>query len=175
MRKTIVGVAAAAAAIGIGGAAVAGGFQYRTTATGAEEVPVNSSTAEAKLNLKLDRKSDSATSNLRITEPIENAFMAHLHKGAVGANGPVAVWLYPSAPPGVPIPGTFTGQLAKETFGPDDLCWSPTAPYCVAGEGDWDAFVADLDAGLLYLNVHTAAFPGGEVRGQVHANHEHGG
>lgn len=174
MRKTILGVAAAVALVGIGGVAVAGGFQYRTTATGAEEVPVRSTSAEAKLNLKLDRRSDSATYNLRITEPIEDAFMSHLHKATVGANGPIAVWLYPSAPPGVPIPGSFTGQLAKETFGPESLCYSPTAPYCVAGEGNWDAFVADLDAGLLYLNVHTAGFPGGEVRGQLHTNHKHG-
>lgn len=30
-----------------------------------------------------------------------------------------------------------------------------------------DAQVADLEAGRLYLNVHTANFPDGEIRGQV--------
>jgi hypothetical protein len=171
MRKAIIGAAATAAALAVGGAAVAGGFQYRTTATGADEVPANLSTAEAKLNVKVDREDRTATYNLRITEPITDPFMAHLHKAPAGSNGPIAVWLYPSAPPGVPIPGAVSGRLAKDTIEPADLCYSPTAPYCVAGEGNWDAFVADLDAGLLYLNVHTAAFRAGEVRGQVHGNH----
>lgn len=171
MRKTIVGAAAAVVALGLGGAAVAGGFQYRTTATGAEEVPVRSTTAEAKLNLKLDREAAQATYNLRITEPIENLTMAHLHRGAAGSNGPIAVWLYPSAPPLQLIPGTTEGRVAKGTIDAASLCYSPTAPYCSDGEGNWDAFVADLDAGMLYLNVHTTQFPPGEIRGQVHAGH----
>ncbi|MDR7418888.1 MAG: CHRD domain-containing protein [Armatimonadota bacterium] len=30
---------------------------------------------------------------------IQNVQMAHIHIGAAGAAGPVAVWLYPPAPP----------------------------------------------------------------------------
>ena len=30
-----------------------------------------------------------------------------------------------------------------------------------------DAQLADLQAGKLYINIHTAKFPGGEIRGQV--------
>ena len=171
MRKTILGVAATAAVIGIGGAVVAGGFQYRTTATGAEEVPVRSTTAEAKINIKVGK--DAASYNLRFTEPISNVTQAHLHKGAVGVNGSIAVWLYPSAPPLLLVPGVSEGRFVKSTFDASDLCYLPTAPYCVEGAPDSDAFVADLDAGNLYLNVHTSAFPGGEVRGQVHPNHQH--
>ncbi len=30
-----------------------------------------------------------------------------------------------------------------------------------------DAQLADLEAGRLYVNIHTAANPGGEIRGQI--------
>jgi hypothetical protein len=32
-----------------------------------------------------------------------------------------------------------------------------------------DAQIADLEAGKWYFNVHTAAHPGGEIRGQLQA------
>jgi hypothetical protein len=34
-----------------------------------------------------------------------------------------------------------------------------------------DAQIADLKAGKWYFNVHTAAHPGGEIRGQVAPAH----
>jgi hypothetical protein len=173
MRRTFLGVAAAVAVMGIGGAAVAGGFQYRTTATGAEEVPVRSTSAEAKINIKVGP--GSATYNLRFTEPITDVTQAHLHRGDPGTNGPIVVWLYPSAPPLSLVPGESEGRFVRSTLDTTSLCIAPSSPYCVGGVGDWDAFVADLDAGKLYLNVHTVEFPGGEIRGQVHPNHKHGG
>ena len=179
MRKTIVTAAAAAAvvAVGVTGSALAGGFQFNATATSAEEIPppgvVVVSDAEAKVNIKLDRANDSATYILRVTEPIENLTQSHLHRGAPGVNGPVAIFLYPAAPPMQLIPGTTEGIVRKGEWTQANLCYTPTAPYCVNGVGNWDAFIADLEAGNLYLNLHTTAYPPGEIRGQVHANHEH--
>ncbi len=63
---------------------------------------------------------------------------AHIHVGAVGQNGGVVV----------PLNGGGTrycgvsGRLSAQT-------------------------IADLRSGGMYVNVHTAAFPGGEIRGQV--------
>ena len=132
------------------------------------------STAAGKVNVKLDQEARTATYNLRITEPITNVLQAHLHRGAAGSNGPIAVWLYPSAPPASLIPGVTEGALAHGEFGPSNLCYSPTAPYCVNGVGNWDGFVTDLENGNIYANVHTVAYPGGEIRGQVHHNPDHG-
>jgi hypothetical protein len=67
------------------------------------------------------------------------ATMAHFHKGAVGVAGP----------PVVAVPAT---SLASPMTGMATLT---------------DAQVADLEAGAWYFNIHTAANPGGEVRGQV--------
>jgi hypothetical protein len=66
------------------------------------------------------------------------AIAAHIHgPAAPGANAGVAV---PFASPASPISGTATLT---------------------------DAQAADLDAGNYYVNVHTAANKGGEIRGQI--------
>jgi hypothetical protein len=65
--------------------------------------------------------------------------MAHIHgPAAVGANAGVVVPF--KAPVTSPITGTATLT---------------------------DAQMADLEAGKYYANVHTAANPGGEIRGQL--------
>ncbi len=70
------------------------------------------------------------------------ATMAHFHgPAATGKNGPVEVWLTPKGEPvSSPIKGTATLSPAEAT---------------------------QLEAGDLYINVHTKAHPGGEIRGQV--------
>jgi len=178
MHKTVVGAIAGAAAFAIAGVAVAGGFQFKTTLTSSEEGPppgvvLVRTTAEAKVNIKLDSANRTATYNLRVTEPITDVLQAHLHKGPPGEIGPVAVFLYPPAPPASLIPGITEGSLARGEFGPSNLCYAPTAPYCVNGVGQWDAFVSDLEAGNIYANVHTVVNPAGEIRGQVHRNSDH--
>lgn len=64
---------------------------------------------------------------------------AHIHEAAAGANGPVI------------IPLTKNGDT-----------------YAVpAGAKLTDAQFASFQAGKLYVNAHTAANPGGEIRGQL--------
>ncbi len=65
--------------------------------------------------------------------------MAHIHQAAEGANGPVIVPMTQSG-------NTFT--------------FPPTAKLT---DAQYDAY----KAGNLYINVHSAAFPGGEVRAQL--------
>jgi hypothetical protein len=67
-----------------------------------------------------------------------SATASHIHLGAMGMAGPV---LYPLT--------LVSPTLAKgsQTVTPDDLL--------------------NLDAGLLYINAHTAANPNGEIRGQI--------
>ncbi len=62
---------------------------------------------------------------------------AHFHYGAAGISG------------GVAYPLTFSGNT---------LTGSIVAPF---------TFVDSLFRGLIYVNIHTAANPGGEIRGQV--------
>jgi hypothetical protein len=173
MRRLIITSAAALATFGVAGTAFAATLQFRADPSGEFEVPANPSSASADFKLKVSGNEDSARYDLKIDEPIENLFMAHLHVAAAGVNGPIAVWLYPHDASGPrPIAGSFEGRLAKDVITPDDLCYSPAAPFCDdSGEvlvGEWDAFIDAVEAGNIYVNVHTTQFPGGEVRDQVH-------
>lgn len=165
MKRSITTALAIAAAIGVGGTALAATIQYRAEPAGVFEVPANDSSASADFKLKVASDGESARYDLKIDEPIENVRMAHLHLAPAGANGPIVVWLYPHDASGIQlIPGEFEGRLAKDVITPDDLCYSATAPLC----GDWDGFLDAVAGGQVYVNVHTDQFPGGEVRDQVH-------
>jgi hypothetical protein len=162
MKRIAVIAVLAVTALGAGGTALAGTEQYRADPVGDQEVPTPVDTdATADFKLKVAADGESARYDLKIKGPIDDAFMAHLHLGAAGENGPIVVWLWPhdGPPPAEPTGPDFRGRLAKDVITPDDL----VGPFA----GDWDGFLAALDAGDLYVNIHTLANPGGELRDQV--------
>lgn len=71
---------------------------------------------------------------------------AHFHRAPMGVNGGVVRT----------ITNDFDGNTAVGLWTPDD------------SEPLTDSLIIDLLAGNLYLNVHTASYPAGEIRGQVH-------
>jgi CHRD domain len=85
---------------------------------------------------------------------IDNVIAAHIHCGAVGVNGPVGVTLFRGGP------ATVNGTLAGGVITAPDL-----GNAC--GWTDLAAVVAALEGGDTYVNVHTTAHPGGEIRGQI--------
>jgi hypothetical protein len=124
-----------------------------------EEVPTNDSRATGQAIFRLSRDGTSIHYRL-IVANIHDVTMAHIHLAPVGVNGPVVAWLYPEGPPPQLLPGRTSGVLATGTITAADL----VGP--LAGES-LDALVAQLAAGNGYVNVHTSAFPGGEIRGQI--------
>ncbi|GAA0244081.1 CHRD domain-containing protein [Haladaptatus pallidirubidus] len=96
-----------------------------------------------------------------VTE-IENVTQAHIHRGAVGEDGPVVVWLYPGPKRTNPqlVAGRFDGVLSSGQFSAADF----VGPL----EGEpLDALVTAIEDGNAYVNVHTEANPDGEIRGQL--------
>ena len=91
---------------------------------------------------------------------IENLLMAHIHIAAAGQNGPVVVWLYPSAPPPRLISGITSSDIASGTITAANFD-GPLARQ------PFSALVTALDAGNAYVNAHTSRLPGGEIRGQI--------
>jgi hypothetical protein len=96
-----------------------------------------------------------------IASNIQNVTQAHIHRAAPGApTGGVVVWLYPSAPPAVLIPGRHSGVLATGTITAANLVGS------LAGQ-PLSALIAEIEAGNTYANVHTSANAPGEIRGDI--------
>ena len=134
---------------------------------------VNNSLAQGQANFKLSDDGTTVQYKL-IASNIDNAFMAHIHMGPAGVNGPIVVWLFPSTTPGVIGPlgaGRHDGVLAEGTFTAADLV-GPLQGHPLSDLLD------AIDAGNAYVNVHTndgvapintgpGDFPGGEMRGQL--------
>ncbi len=74
---------------------------------------------------------------------------AHLHLGAANANGGVLFNL-----------GTPTGTGFQRDFTSADMS-------AVGTVDTWAEFLAELEAGNVYVNVHTTDNPSGEIRGQL--------
>ncbi len=121
------------------------------TLTGAEEVPPVTSPATGSFQWKLEGQSLSYV--LKATGT--SMTMAHIHIGDKGANGPVVAFLFGPNQAGVnsiDVAGTISvAQLSGSLA------------------GDMAGFIAALNRGGLYVNVHSIANPAGVVRGQIPA------
>ena len=111
------------------------------TLTGAQQVPAVTTTATGSTSGTFNTTSRVMTYTFTYSGLSGNPTMGHLHQGAAGAAGPPFVTFsnIPAA-----VSGTFSGTA---TF---------TADQATA-----------LQAGNVYVNIHTARNPGGEIRGQV--------
>lgn len=146
---------------------------HTTPLSGREEVPVRETHATGNAIYKISPDGNSIEYKL-IVANIENVFMAHIHIGAAGTSGSVAVWLYPStaAGPGPQGGGPINGIIASGTITVAEL-----QPATGNWDGTWETLLAAIRSGGAYTNVHTSDgvdpintgpgdFFGGEVRGQ---------
>jgi hypothetical protein len=166
MKRPLVASVVAAGVFAVGGLALAGTIQFRSHLETGKEIPTPVNvvgTPAGDLKLKLSPDGQELRYDLKITDTITNVLMAHLHlEQNPNHTGGIVVWLYPAAPPAQLIPGETDGRLARGVITPASL----VGP--LAGAANWDTFLADIQAGLIYANVHTTANPAGEIRDQVH-------
>jgi hypothetical protein len=181
IRRLILALALVAS-LGATATVLADSLNFNTHLSGDQEVMplgiVNNSLAQGQANFKLSADGTKLHYKL-IAANIDNAFMAHIHMGPAGANGPIVVWLFPSTTPGAPGPlgaGRMDGVLAEGTITAANL----TGPLAGHPFGE---LIDAIRAGNAYVNVHTNGgvaptntgagdFPGGEIRGQLDM-HDH--
>ena len=137
MTKAMFTAFALGAAVLFAGAASAETF--KATLDAKSEVPPNASTATGTADINYDPASKKLSWKLTYSGLSGPATAAHFHGPAEpGKNAGVAV--------AIPNAGTSPAEGSATLT---------------------DAQAADLEAGKYYVNVHTAANPGGEIRGQV--------
>jgi hypothetical protein len=135
---------------------------FKAHLNGDQEVPPVETNATGQASFKLSKDGMELHFKL-IVANITDVRMAHIHLAPVGVNGGVVVWLYPAGPPPVLIEGKTNGILAEGVITEDNLVGS------LAGE-PLETLIMHLKDGNGYVNVHTVAFGGGEIRGQISAN-----
>ncbi len=113
--------------------------------SGAQEVTPVSTTATGNAALVVDTATMEIIMAAETFSGVVSPTATHIHDGAAGVNGPVIVGL---------------------NFGPDAAAGSYVAS-APAGAVLTAAQYTDLLAGSLYFNVHSTAYGGGEIRGQV--------
>ena len=121
-----------------------------------QEVPAVVSKAQSQATFKLSGDGERLSYKLN-TSRIDGVRFAHIHLGKRGANGPVVAFLLP---PQSPSTGVVSGRLASGSITAADLIGP------LKGKPLSD-LVEVMDAGAAYTNIHTDAFPNGEVRGQT--------
>ncbi len=137
MTKTMLATIALASAVALSGPAFA--QKLKAALDGKAEVPATTSAGKGTADLDYDAASKKLTWKLTYSGLSGPATAAHFHGPAeTGKNAGVAV--------AIPNAGA-----------------SPVDGSAVLT----DAQAADLLAGKYYINIHTAANPGGEIRGQV--------
>lgn len=144
---------------------------FHATLTGFQEVtgpgPILSE-GTGTLKLKLDRQAKTLTFWLTYSNLTPGVFMSHIHFAPVHVGGSIMVWFCggpPVTPPAGTQPCPAGGGTVTGTITAADV-QSVAAQNVIAG--DFDALEDALEADSAYVNVHTVAFPAGEIRGQIH-------
>lgn len=130
--------------------------------SGGEEVPPVDTNARGVAILQLSKDGTQLSYKL-IVANIQNVTQAHIHCGAAGVNGPVVAFLFGFDPAGV----SSNGVLAEGTITAANVIPRPDSPACPGGVANFDDLLAKMRSGDAYVNVHTIAYPGGEIRGQI--------
>ena len=120
------------------------GNAFEATLSGASEVPPGDPDGWGRARITINDSANTVCTDLEVRD-IGDVTAAHIHRGAAGVNGPPVVTL----------------------DAPDDN----DSDDCDTKD---DALVDEMrkNPGAFYVNVHTAQYPDGAVRGQLVEEHD---
>lgn len=124
---------------------------FQANLAGVNEVPPVESVGSGSVVVSLNGNELIVTGSF---ENLASDFTAsHIHIAPVGENGPVVV----------PLAVDASDDMRSGSYSLEDNTYDLDA---MAGV-DADAVVAAIEGGTAYVNVHSTAYPGGELRGQI--------
>jgi len=151
-------------------AAAAHEVEYATTLSGLAEIPPNASSGTGTALITVDFDTLMMEVNVTFGGLSGNTTASHIHCCTVtpgSANVGVATVL----PSFTDFPLGVTSGTYDHTF--DMAQASSYNPAFITAQGSvsnaFGALIAGMESGNAYLNIHTESFPGGEVRGLLHA------
>lgn len=167
MRKqTVVVVTGVLLTVAVMGSlqAVAGGDEASFSArlTGYKEIPTLSVRGSGRFSAEIASDESSVSFTLTYKDLTGPASAAHIHLGKPWVAGGVIAFLcggggQASCP--TETSGTVTGIItAANVVGPEAQGIAP---------GEFEEFIRALRADVTYANVHTEAYPTGEIRGRI--------
>ena len=95
---------------------------------------------------------DTFTYNLSWQNLTGDTTMGHIHLGPPGVSGPIIIPFYMSS---LPATGTLNGTLTATDI-------TPAMGVTTIAE-----VAQNIESGNAYVNLHTAQYPNGEIRGQL--------
>ncbi|MGH7928253.1 MAG: CHRD domain-containing protein [Candidatus Binatia bacterium] len=137
------------------------GLKFDAQLTGAQEVPERDTPAKADIAAQFDLGFTELEVELKVSDnTVGTVTRAHFHCAAPGANGPIVFGLFDPGP--FPVGNRVDGTLTNADY---------TGADCVPTTGRVINNLASLALamrdGLIYANIHTTIFTGGELRGQM--------
>jgi hypothetical protein len=145
----------------------------RESLTGYEEVPAVSTAANGRFDARINRDDSEIEWQLSYADFGTTVQQAHIHFAQSGVNGGITVFLCTNlgnGPAGMQTcpaaPATISGTIVAADVSPN-IPATQAARTQGLNTGEIGELLAAMRAGLTYVNVHTTALPGGEVRSQI--------
>ena len=142
--------------------------RMQATLDGYQEVPSVATRAGGLFTARPSSDRDEVEYTLTYAGMQAPVTQAHIHMAQTAVNGAIVVWLCGSAtnpgPAGTPACPQGAGTVSG-VFRAADIQATPTTQQLAAGQ--ISQFIEAMRANSAYVNVHTTASPGGEIRGQI--------
>jgi hypothetical protein len=129
---------------------------FKATLTGDQEVPPVTTETTGKAFLRLNKAQTEIEIQLLVNDGVRIT-QSHIHCASAGVNGPIVIFLAGLHAAGLDIDGKWVSNATiKDTSIVNTTCGSTVA-----------AIAQQMRNGNTYVNVHSVANSGGEIRGQV--------
>jgi hypothetical protein len=156
MRSVLSLAVAGVFALAFSAAAEAQTVTFTTSLHGGNEVPAVSTGSAGTATVTWNTATKAGTYRVDVFNMPVGTTASHIHVGSAGVTGPVVINFT------VPAGGISNDYGLTGTFGCTDVV--PRAPQ---GINSCEDFEQALLLGNTYVNVHSTANPGGEIRGQL--------